>query len=60
MGCWAEGWGVWKGGVLVSCWEEFGRVLWSVVRRILGERELDSGAGGSDVLGVSGWMLVVE
>ena len=51
---------VWGGGDLVSCWEEFGRVLWSVVRRILGEMELGSGAGGSGVLDVFGWMLVME
>ena len=42
---------VWGGGVLVSSGEEFGRVLWSVVREILGGGELGSVEVNGDVLG---------
>ena len=35
-----EGREVWNGGVLVSCWEEFGLSSWSVVWRILGKVEM--------------------
>ena len=37
VGGWIEGWEVWKGGALVSCWEELGRVLWSVELGLLRE-----------------------
>ena len=60
VGGWIEGREVWKGGVLVSCWEEFGRVLWSVVQRILGGKELGSLEVNGVFWGESGWMLGVE
>ena len=42
VGCWAEAWGGWKGGVSVNSGEEFGLSWWSVELGILGGRELGS------------------
>ena len=42
VGCWAEGWVVWGGGVQASDWEEFGTDWRSVVVAISEGVELGS------------------
>ena len=60
MGVWAEAWGVWKDGISVSSGEELGRVLGSVVRGILGGREIGSVLVSGGVRGEFRLMLGME
>ena len=57
VGCWAEAWMVWGGGVQVSWVEEFGKVWRSVELGISGEVEMGTVRENG---GVSGLALVVE
>ena len=56
VGVWVEDQVVWEGGVSVSSGEEFGMVLWSVVRGIWRWRGVVSVSGGSGVWVGSGLM----